>query len=194
MLKHGTGGINIDGCRIGYSDSNDCFQDRLHCGSRSSWNAALDGSLNKPVRTSGSPAGRWPANLILCHHLGCHLEGSKRIRGSHQNKQVKDLYPGASVTKMLRGYSIPGVNQHVDPDGLETVDSWTCQEDCPVAYLDHQSGVSVSTGGRAYQNTNDMYSGGWSHKDRGWAVNPGFGDVGGASRFFKQVQSKGDSK
>jgi site-specific DNA-methyltransferase (adenine-specific) len=50
--------------------------------------------------------------------------------------------------------------------------------------LDNQSGVSKSAGGRAYQNTNDMYSGGWSKKDEGLRQDPGFGDVGGASRFF----------
>jgi site-specific DNA-methyltransferase (adenine-specific) len=50
--------------------------------------------------------------------------------------------------------------------------------------LDEQSGISKSSGGRAYQNTNDMYSGGWSSKDEGLKQDPGFGDVGGASRFF----------
>jgi DNA modification methylase len=50
--------------------------------------------------------------------------------------------------------------------------------------LDEQSGVSKSTGGRAYQNTNDMYSGGWSKKDEGLRQDPGFQDIGGASRFF----------
>ncbi len=53
--------------------------------------------------------------------------------------------------------------------------------------IDAQSGVSVSSGGRAYQNTNDMYSGGWGHKGKGVAVDPGYGDVGGASRYFRQV-------
>jgi len=50
--------------------------------------------------------------------------------------------------------------------------------------LDEQSGISRSSGGRSYQNTNDMYSGGWSHKGKGIPNDPGFGDKGGASRFF----------
>ena len=44
--------------------------------------------------------------------------------------------------------------------------------------------ITKSTGGRAYQNTNDMYSGGWSHKDTGIKQDPGYGDTGGYSRYF----------
>ena len=41
-----------------------------------------------------------------------------------------------------------------------------------------------SSGGRSYQNTNDMYSGGWAHDDEGTNENPGKGDVGDFSRFY----------
>jgi len=41
-----------------------------------------------------------------------------------------------------------------------------------------------SSGGRSYQNTNDMYSGGWAHDDLGINENPGKGDVGDFSRFY----------
>jgi DNA modification methylase len=41
-----------------------------------------------------------------------------------------------------------------------------------------------SSGGRSYQNTNDMYSGGWAHDDEGTGENPGKGDVGDFSRFY----------
>jgi hypothetical protein len=53
--------------------------------------------------------------------------------------------------------------------------------------MDAQSGVSKSSGGRAYSNSNVMYEGGWE-KSKGIAADPGFGDVGGASRYFKQVK------
>lgn len=54
--------------------------------------------------------------------------------------------------------------------------------------LDAQSGISKSTGGRAYQNTNDMYSGGWAEED-GVQADPGYGDEGGASRYYLTVPS-----
>ncbi len=41
-----------------------------------------------------------------------------------------------------------------------------------------------SSGGRSYQNTNDMYSGGWAQDDLGTNENPGKGDVGDFSRFY----------
>jgi site-specific DNA-methyltransferase (adenine-specific) len=41
-----------------------------------------------------------------------------------------------------------------------------------------------STGGRSYQNTNDMYSGGWSSDDLGTSENPGKGDEGDFSRYY----------
>jgi DNA modification methylase len=63
-----------------------------------------------------------------------------------------------------------------------------CSPGCPVPAIDVQSGVTKSSGGRAYQNTNDMYSGNWGHKGKGVAEDPGFGDIGGVSRYFKQIQ------
>jgi len=41
-----------------------------------------------------------------------------------------------------------------------------------------------STGGRAYQNTNDMYSGGWAYDEEGTGENPGKGDEGDFSRYY----------
>ena len=41
-----------------------------------------------------------------------------------------------------------------------------------------------SSGGRSYQNTNDMYSGGWAHDDLGTNENPGKGDIGDFSRYY----------
>ncbi len=58
--------------------------------------------------------------------------------------------------------------------------------------LDSQSGTSVSSGGRAYQNTNDMYSGGWAEED-GVAEDPGYGDEGGASRYFVTTRGPDDT-
>lgn len=59
-----------------------------------------------------------------------------------------------------------------------------CAEGCPVADLDAQSGISTSSGGRTVKRSNFI------RKDaadtaREWTRDdPGFGDTGGASRFF----------
>jgi site-specific DNA-methyltransferase (adenine-specific) len=72
VLLHGTGAINIDGCRVGTDDA-------LRDGASKLWSHyrqgeesadrryADKGSTNfaaKPGPRGGSPAGRWPANLI----------------------------------------------------------------------------------------------------------------------------------
>jgi len=41
-----------------------------------------------------------------------------------------------------------------------------------------------STGGRSYQNTNEMYSGGWAYDEEGTGENPGKGDEGDFSRYY----------
>lgn len=64
ILKHGTGALNIDGCRVGLSDSDD---PRL--GGNGDWSSA---KMAKNVyeggyagnRVGSSPLGRWPANIV----------------------------------------------------------------------------------------------------------------------------------
>lgn len=68
-------------------------------------------------------------------------------------------------------------------------EDWACVEGCPVKEIDQQSGVSKSTGGRI-GNKGGAYShlGETGFKDNAIKGDPGFGDEGGASRFFKQFK------
>ena len=70
-------------------------------------------------------------------------------------------------------------------------EDWACVEGCPVRELDQQSGVSKSTGGRI-GNKGGAYShlGETGFKDNAVKGDPGFGDEGGASRFFKQFKKE----
>jgi len=61
-------------------------------------------------------------------------------------------------------------------------------EACPIRLIDRQSGVSISTGGRI-GNAQGVYS---NQGRTGWGTGhekgeSGFGDVGGASRYFKKI-------
>jgi site-specific DNA-methyltransferase (adenine-specific) len=62
----------------------------------------------------------------------------------------------------------------------------TCTPNCPIELLDQQSGVSKSTGGRigkkGQSNVTNVPAGEYEAGD------PGFGDTGGASRFFHNSQ------
>lgn len=65
VQKHGTGAINVDGCRIGMSEA-----DRAIVDSRSGAGVSTEGWGHIGNRSPGEkfksyPAGRWPANVIL---------------------------------------------------------------------------------------------------------------------------------
>lgn len=181
VLRHGTGALNIDECRIhsGRSEGGNTSGETA-LGQGSGWNAH-----NNRATTidRAMPAGRWPANLVLQHLDGCVRVGTRTVRGDGHFPPSRP--PGSQV-------SGPG---HRGQTGLterrlttETIPAWVCAPGCPVAALDQQSGVSKSTGGRignAKGPYTNLGSTGWSGKHA--AGDPGFGDTGGASRFFRQV-------
>jgi DNA modification methylase len=61
VLKHGTGGINVDGCRVGV-DTSDLAMMQGRSGKRTSGN--LYPSRGNGESWEPQSAGRWPANLI----------------------------------------------------------------------------------------------------------------------------------
>jgi hypothetical protein len=102
------------------------------------------------------------------------------VGGAGDYEQPSGRWPANFILTHLKGC--------VRQDG-----DWDCVEDCPVRDLDQQSGVSKSTGGRI-GNKGGAYShlGETGFKDNAVKGDPGFGDEGGASRFFKQFQKDDD--
>ncbi len=102
--------------------------------------------------------------------------------GDYSMVQPKNYNPpGRWPANLLLAHSPSCV--HLDTEG--DTDLWACVPGCPIRALDAQSGTSKSSGGRignatgAYTNQGST---GWSGKhEKG---DPGFGDTGGASRFF----------
>ena len=178
-LKHGAGGINVDGCRVEFGD-----------GPKGTWGATQNSTspfiANTGTPTVENPKGRWPANVILSHAEGCVCTGTKRVKGSDAGV-TRTTAEGWGMAKERRNV------KHADADGLETVEAWDCAPECPVRLLDAQSGELTSG-----QPMNRM------HTDPGRAVasgaskggvylHQGFGDTGGASRFFYTAKaSKSD--
>ena len=83
------------------------------------------------------------------------------------------------------------IARHNDPEGNETVADWVCVEDCPIKTLDEQSiaggmhsAGSTRSSGQSVQDQSGGLFGVGQHEGNGAR----FGDVGGASRFFKGVQ------
>jgi len=65
VLTHGTGAINVDGCRTGTTVE-------TWPASRSYAPGQMQpGHVGKTIATGPAPAGRWPANVILSHDPAC---------------------------------------------------------------------------------------------------------------------------
>ena len=69
VLAHGTGGLNIDGCRVGFvsdEDRKESTTKNQHAdfGTRPMTNNAVYGDYSMVQPTNYNPQGRWPANLI----------------------------------------------------------------------------------------------------------------------------------
>ena len=64
VLEHGTGGINVDGCRVEVDPQDPVCKAVWHCnGERTAYGKfAADGSGE--VRSMFNPSGRWPANIL----------------------------------------------------------------------------------------------------------------------------------
>lgn len=133
VLAHGTGGVNVDGCRVAAAPGdydhpgND---NRAHTTTAFGYHEA-EGRQAKPHE-----GGRFPANVILSHS--------------------------------------------------ETCDDDVCDEGCPVAELDAQSGVTDKPNKGVRGRGSNIYAGGKGFANTLAEVGQevGYDDTGGASRFF----------
>ena len=189
VLEHGTGAINIDASRISTQDNLDggaYAENPTPREAKDMWTRDRKGDTNAMKRGGAGdyqqPTGRWPANVTLEHAAECKFLGTEEGEGYAINRFTDGAKPFG------HGAGHPYESEKVS----ETIERWECHEDCPVRMLDEQSGISKSTGGRNVNITpSGVYGGGKglgttsahlsADEVRG---DPGFGDVGGASRFF----------
>lgn len=82
VLKHGTGGINIDGSRIDTRDSlnGGAYSPGERSRSESAWGGGVGGGVMRGVgRDFSQPTGRFPANVILDEEAGAALDEQSGI-------------------------------------------------------------------------------------------------------------------
>jgi site-specific DNA-methyltransferase (adenine-specific) len=169
VLKWGTGGINVDGCRVG----NDNIPSPQH-----------NTKDFVSVRTAGDykntyngeiieNEGRFPANIILeciCDEVIKGETTEKKVRGKLNDHKENSVFGIGGVGVENYDYNDKG-DTHTDPN-------------CPCRLLDEQSGESSQSG--------KLYKGKDSNTILGQikssAVNVNYSDKGGASRFFYQAK------
>lgn len=191
-IKWGTGGLNIDPARIGIEGEASPAAARrksalpIHYTEEGRWKDRRSPESYHAERP-GEQLGRWPANVILVHKVGCRLVGTKQVPG-HPG------YPNGPGGKTMHYSSNKRSDEvrpnawagHADEDGLEAIEDWECVDGCPVAELDQQTGL-LPTGvwNRQTDGAHPFGEAAGSPYDTWQAVEEA---PGGASRFFKQVQ------
>lgn len=178
VLKHGTGALNLGGCRIGsaavtintFDDGEKPFGD----------------GAGHPYHSRTS-RGRWPTNLVFSHHEDCVCVGSARV-AAPSGKGGREGEPSAQ-----RRYSEEGATDFAmtpgqrlgDEDGMETIERWACVAECPIRQLDDQAGTRTSgtVGGTGYvtEYSAAVYG---QFRERSLRASVVYGDSGAASRFF----------
>jgi DNA modification methylase len=180
VLKHSTGAINVDGCRVGSGGETITTHSQSKAAATSADGLYGDFAGMETHQTAGQALGRWPANLLLSHAGACVRVGERKVKGSMGVRGSDDgnaMYGGG---KGLQRKDVGQVVGYADPDGTETVAAYDCSPGCPVAALDGQSGVSKSADRPRHTKARQNISKG-AEGDR---VSHGHADQGGASRFF----------
>lgn len=134
--------------------------------------------------------GRWPPNAVMIHAEGCKRVGTKKVKAH----QLGNKNPTPTLGETYEGGDFAGRSlvDHADQDGNETVEAWDCVEGCPVRALDAQTGTLVSGSVADHHmrnNSTQPSDGGFSGKFGDTAL-MGYGDAGGASRFFPQFEGQ----
>ena len=169
VLKWGTGGINIDRCRV-IIDSND----PNHRETKPSKSADTSMFNIGGINYGQNDKGRFPANLIMTHHPDCECNGLKKVKGVSSRTERENRSPFESGNSNLVKSNLIS-----DENGEETIEHWECHPDCPIKIMDEQSGES-----RSGKNIEEKGHGGIWNKSSGLPVGNQYGDTGGSSRFF----------
>src|SRR5208282_5823323 len=129
--------------------------------------------------------GRWPANLLLTHHLDCKLIGTEKIKptngsGITHGKNATSIY-GDKKSRESKGNEI---TTFLDENGEETIEQWECHPDCPIGQLNESVGIKKSGDILPHHKHTALKGNGITHGIMKAVPSMGYGDEGYVSRFF----------
>lgn len=181
VIKYGTGGINIDRCRIGYEKEDRLLKGGTYGGNRKSGEGtSMFGNGGKSIEYGDLPGGRFPSNLILSHSSGCKFLGYEKVKGTSTGNGEAEV--GEESNGAIKPIRRGKFTDRTDEAGLETVEKWECSDTCPVKLMDEQSGILTSGAMRkSYEYQNNGFSMG---KPAGATKSIHEANTGGASRFY----------
>jgi len=176
VLKWGTGGINIDGCRVETNRENERQYDK----EAASGSVCGDSNFGKNLVRNDNwlNEGRFPANIILeclCDEVIKGEKGEVKMNKPRIDKGVK------SDGFLIYGDKY-GPSDYADKGDIHT------NPMCPCYIMDEQSGNLKSTGAVRKKDTETDPTSWDMNKKVGNNSNPYAGQSGGASRFFYQAK------
>ena len=217
MVKHGTGALNIDGCRIATAESlnggayspgdrepvsGDDRSDsaagmygrngRVKGGTRQSEDrSGGQGSGFRPgVGEFVQPPGRWPANVVLSHVPDDFDADGNEVLGCRcvGTREVKrDLRDATAAVNTSDGWGNMQGSRALGT-ATEAQPVWECAPGCPVAALDAQSGPTGAAGVVA-PGTMRTHNGVFGAPGAVKQQPDRTQEGGGASRFFYQSKA-----
>jgi DNA modification methylase len=173
VLQYGTGGLNIDGSRVGRA-AGDVSTGGFGNGAIGIGETGQDADGARNVEWKQSTEGRFPANILLTHNADCEVIG-----------ETTDTFGGGADNTESRGL-FGNAGQPPAQTTTTTTTLYACTLGCPVAALDEQSGESKD-GTAVNRNRNkeakNVFFGSMGSPD----YDLGYGGSGGASRFFTNL-------
>ncbi len=156
VLKHGTGGINVDGCRVGLQGNDTSRKPITKPGCKGS------GGWKNTSKQTGSMTddwkkGRFPSHLLLSHAAGCRKRGVKKVKGSPAVSGNEPSVPNDGGITMGKFNSRLPYKPHASPDGIETVEDWQCMDGCSIHSLEKQAGEPVGRFFATMVDNNDSF-------------------------------------
>ena len=110
VLEHGTGAVNIDGCRIG--STVETWPASRSYGTKAKKFNSYEETESHTQPTGEAPAGRWPANIILDDEAGRLLDAQSGVSSStnapRHNNDYKSVSKGAETAHTTYGHNDTG--------------------------------------------------------------------------------------
>lgn len=196
VLKYGTGAMHIDACRVKHSSKADFEAHKAMVDAIKARGGSMDNSWKNSSDLSGASdvktAGRWPPNTVMVHADGCRKVGTTQAKAPTINRFDDGMKPFGNGA----GHEYTSVSTG-DENGEETLAVWRCEDGCPVAALDAQSGhMKATLAGRAdptkahdHPDKDVSTSSEFFGKER-THLGTVYADEGGASRYNPQFQEE----
>lgn len=191
VLEHGTGGINVEACRVAgvlrrpgnLRDSDCALASRAMSGKKRTTAHAYSLRID-----AGAISGRWPTNLLLTHSQGCEQIGESEIIGSGAHVR----HATGAVQSVAKGRERPHETAGYGDGHLKTVPAYRCVPGCPVAELDRQSG-ELTSGANPTRRGSDKFRGVYQDFAGQTECEAARGqDIGTASRFYPTFEISED--